>query len=161
MCRRRKQLNWFSAFSALPPTELDKLAVLRVIECTNGVIQNLFREGHADALSVDETREAMKFSMSCIKNMAIPLGDEIITFNDETAVLFQEIRRLYISGAKNNNSADWSEFLVASEANLKAIGPERIAIAKQKIFYDIYELPPHSLDWGVDYIMGFIGANVQ
>lgn len=152
-------MNWFSAFSALSSTELEKLAILRVIECTNGVIQNLYREGHADALSVDETREAMKFSMSCIKNMAIPLGDQVITFGDETVVLFQEVRRLYISGAKNNNSADWTEFLVASQANLKAIGPERIATAKQKIFYYIYDLPPHALDWGVDYIMDFIGAN--
>ncbi|MCP9775989.1 hypothetical protein [Cyanobium sp. WAJ14-Wanaka] len=153
-------MDWSAAFSALPSSELDKLAILRVIECTNGVIQNLYREGSPDALSVDETRQAMKFSMSCIKSMAIPMGDQQVTFCEPTAGLFTEIRRLYISGAKNNNTADWAEFLRASEANLRAIGLERIEAAKREIFYHIYDLPPHTLDWGVDYIKGFIGARI-
>ena len=29
--------NWDALFSALPPEELDKVALLRMIECTNGV----------------------------------------------------------------------------------------------------------------------------
>ena len=32
------ETNWEQAFRALPSEELDKLAVLRVMECTNGVI---------------------------------------------------------------------------------------------------------------------------
>lgn len=153
-------MDWFAAFSDLPASELEKLAILRVIECTNGVIQNLFREGSPDALSVDETRQAMQFSMSCIKRMTIPLGDEQITFSEPSGVLFTEIRRLYISGAKNNNPTDWAEFLRASEANLRVIGLERIEAAKRKIFYHIYDLPPHTLDWGVDYIKGFIATRI-
>ena len=77
--------NWDALFSALPPEELDKVALLRMIECTNGVIQHQFRDGSDDALSVEETRAAMKFSMGCIKNMTIPLGDELISFAPATA----------------------------------------------------------------------------
>jgi hypothetical protein len=35
---------------------------------------------------------------------------------------------------------------------------ERLEAAKRQIFYHIYELPPHTLDWGMDYIRGFVGA---
>ena len=59
-----KRRNWHSLFSQLPDTELEKLAVLRLLECSNGVIQHQFRDGHDDALSPEETRAAMAFSMS-------------------------------------------------------------------------------------------------
>ena len=77
--------DWNALFTSLPSDELDKVALLRMIECTNGVIQHLFRDEASDALSVEETRIAMKFSMGCIKNMSIPLGDEMITFAPATA----------------------------------------------------------------------------
>ena len=151
--------NWDALFSALPPEELDKVALLRMIECTNGVIQHQFRDGSDDALSVEETRAAMKFSMGCIKNMTIPLGDELISFAPATAELVGKLRDLYVSGVKTCNQFAMAEFFIASEANLRAVGMERIEAAKRLIFYHIYELPPHTLDWGIDYIRGFVGAN--
>ena len=60
--------NWKELYDSLPDTEKDKIAILRVMECTNGVIQHAFRDGEEYALPVEETRKAMKFSMSCIKN---------------------------------------------------------------------------------------------
>ena len=66
--------DWQKLYNDLPDSEKDKIAVLRVMECTNGVIQHAFRDGDKWALSVEETRTAMKFSMSCIKNMSIPLN---------------------------------------------------------------------------------------
>jgi len=150
-------IDWDARFQALSDVEKDKIALLRVIECTNGVIQHSYRSGDDDTLTVDEVRNAMKFSMGCIKRMEIPLGEEVITFAPETAELFTEMRRLYISGAKQNNQADFNEFLKGSKANLLAIGKERILKARRLAFNHIDELPPHTLDWGLEYIFSFAG----
>ena len=56
-------IDWNTRFQALPDTEKDKIALLRVIECTNGCIQFKFRDEDEDALSVEETRNSMKFSI--------------------------------------------------------------------------------------------------
>ena len=149
--------DWNARFENLSNVEKDKVALLRVIECTNGVIQHMFRSEDENALSVEETRDAMKFSMGCMKTMSIPLTEEVITFAPETAELFQEVRRLYISGAKNNNAEDYNEFMKASVANLNALGKERILLARIVAFNHIYELPPHTLEWGLGYIFGLMG----
>ena len=67
-------IDWNTRFQALPDEEKGKIALLRVIECTNGIIQYKFRDEDEDALSVEETRDAMKFSMKCMKTMEIPFG---------------------------------------------------------------------------------------
>ena len=150
-------IDWTTRFESLSDTEKDKIALLRVIECTNGIIQHSFRSGDSGALTVEETREAMKFSMGCMKQMQIPLGDKMITFEPETEELFTEMRRLYISGAKQNNQVDFNEFLKGSKANLLAVGRERILKARQLAFDHIDELPPHTLEWGLSYIFSFAG----
>ena len=148
-------IDWDARFAELPDAEKDKIALLRVIECSNGCIQHKFRDEDEDALSVEESRDAMKFSMSAIKTMEIPLGEEVITFAPETAELFTEMRRLYISGVKQNNQADYDEFLKGSKANLLAVGKERILEARRLAFNHIDELPPHTLEWGLAYIFSF------
>ena len=148
--------DWNFIFQALPDEEQDKLALLRVIETSNGVIQSLFRNGDPDALSPEETRTAMKFSMSAMKTQSIPLGDEVIVFEPETAEIMREVRELYISGFKNNNQIDYEEFMRASVANLNAIGKERIIDARQILFYNLYDIPAHCLDWGIQYIFGLM-----
>ena len=148
-------IDWDARFAELPDAEKDKIALLRVIECSNGSIQHKFRDEDEDALSVEESRDAMKFSMSAIKTMEIPLGEEVITFAPETAELFTEMRRLYISGVKQNNQADYNEFLKGSKANLLAVGKERILEARRLAFNHIDELPPHTLEWGLAYIFSF------
>ena len=144
--------NWNKIFEALPDEEQDKLALLRVIETSNGVIQSLYRNGDPDALSLEETRAAMKFSMSAMKTQTIPLGDEVITFAPETAEIMSKVRELYISGFKQQNSDDYEEFMVASVANLGAIGKERILKARTILFDNLYEIPHFTLEWGLSYI---------
>ena len=78
--------------------ELNKVAVLRVMECTNGIIQHSFRDKTEDAYPVEVTRATMKFSMSCMKKMQIPLKDETITFKPKTEELLRRARELYVSG---------------------------------------------------------------
>ncbi len=156
--RRR---NWPELFRQIPATELDKLAVLRVLECSNGMIQLRFREGHADALNAQDTRRAMRFSMHCIKTMQIRLGEETIGFENATEALLHEIRSLYVNGIKRNNTASRTEFFLASSANLKAIGSERLERARRRLFNDCYELPVHTLDWGMTYINDFLSSASQ
>ena len=144
--------KWNKIFEALPDEEQDKLALLRLVECTNGVIQHMHRNGDPDALSLEETRTAMKFSMSAMKTQTIPLGDEVIVFAPETAKIMSEVRELYISGFKQQNQEDYEEFMVASVANLGAIGKERILLARTILFNDLYEIPVHCIDWGLSYI---------
>ena len=76
--------DWTSAFNGLSSEELDKLAVLRVMECANGVIQHMYRDKDPDALSDEDTRKAMGFSMSSIKRMQIVLESETIDFDEHT-----------------------------------------------------------------------------
>ena len=144
--------NWNKIFEALSDEEQDKLALLRLVECTNGVIQHMHRNGDPDALSLEETRISMKFSMGCMKTQEIPLGDEVVVFAPETTKIMSEVRELYISGFKQQNQEDYEEFMVASVANLGAIGKERILKARTILFDNLYEIPHFTLDWGISYI---------
>ena len=149
-------IDWDARFQALPDAEKDKIALLRVIECSNGIIQYKFRDEDEDALSVEETRDAMKFSMGCMKTQTIPLGDEVITFAPETALIMKEVRKLYISGFKEQNEENYKEFMKASVANLNAIGKERVIHARRVLFESLYEIPQHCLDWGISYIFNLM-----
>mgnify|MGYP003336274643 CR=1 FL=1 len=149
--------NWNDLFGNLPDEEKDKIALLRVIECSNGVVQHMFRANDEDALSIEETRDAMKFSMGCMKTMSIPLKSKTVTFNEDAAVLFKEMRRLYVSGFKKNNPDDLNEFFVASKANLHAIGPKRILNAKDIALKEVSAIPANAIDWGIGYIFNFAG----
>mgnify|MGYP006921966468 CR=1 FL=1 len=152
--------DWTSEFNALSDAELDKLAVLRVMECANGVIQYKYRDKEADALSAEDTRRAMGFSMSSIKRMQIVLESETIDFDDHTKKLMGEVRDLYIKGMKRNDDESYAKFLVASLACLKACGIDRLEAARDKLFDDCYHFPAYTWQWGIDYIRGFI-ANEQ
>ena len=147
--------NWNQIFENLSDTEKDKVAVLRVMECANGVMQHAYREKQIFAYSTYETRKAMKFSMSCMKRMEIPLKEETIAFEPETEKLLREVRDLYISGFKNGNEEDFKEFMVVSGACIRALGKERIVTAKDILAQNTTDIPLQALDWGVRYINQF------
>jgi len=149
--------NWDEVFGSLSDDEKNKIAILRVIECSNGVVQHMFRANDEDALSIEETRDAMKFSMGCMKTMSIPLKSKTVEFEKETAEILREVRELYISGFKNGNEEDFNEFLRASKANLNAVGPRKILEARQIVFDEVDDIPPCALDWGLEYIFTFTG----
>ena len=148
--------DWNSTFTSLPSDELDKLAVLRIIETSNGVIQQLFRSEDPDALSVEETREAMQFSMGSIKRMQIVLDNETIDFADDTKAIMADVRELYINGQKRGDDEAFAEFLRASFACLSACGVDRLIAAREKLFNNCYSLPAHTYDWGFDYCLSFM-----
>ena len=148
--------DWKEVFDRCTSDELDKLAVLRIIECSNGIIQYMYRDKDKDALTLQETREAMGFSMSSIKRMRIVLENEIIEFSENTKKIMADVRTLYISGMKNNNDEDYAEFLVASLACLEACGIERLEAAKDKLFANCYAMPPYAWDYGLSYCRNFL-----
>ena len=151
--------QWFDEFTALPDEELDKLAILRIIETSNGLIQYAYRDSTDEALSIEDTRKAMKFSMTSIKRMQIELENETIEFADDTKELMTKVRTLYLSGMKNNNDEDYAEFLVASLACFRACGLERLEQAQAKLYSDCYQMPSHTWDWGLTYARTFMAAN--
>ena len=147
--------NWKELYESLPEEELAEIAILRVMECTNGVIQHAFRDGAEYALPVDDTRRAMKFSMGCMKRMEIPLKEETITFAPETEELMRQARELYISGVKMGNDEDFKEFMRVSEVTAKVCGIDRIRKAKDILSENVDDIPPNTLNWGVAYLMQF------
>ena len=148
--------DWSTIFNNLSDGEKDKVAVLRVMECANGVMQHAYREKQIFAYSTYETRKAMKFSMSCMKRMEIPLKEETIAFQPETEKLLREVRDLYISGFKNGNEEDFNEFMIVSGACIRALGKDRIVKAKDILAQNITDIPLQALDWGVQYIRNFL-----
>lgn len=147
--------DWKEKFNELTDGELNKVAVLRVMECTNGIIQHSFRDKTEDAYPVEVTRATMKFSMSCMKKMQIPLKDETITFKPKTEELLRRARELYISGVKNNNDEDFEEFMEISKATAQVCGMQRLLDGKKILEENVDVFPPGSLDFGVAYLMQF------
>ena len=148
--------DWTTIFNNLSDEEKDKVAVLRVMECANGVIQYAYRDGKDYALSIEDTRKAMKFSMSCMKKLEIPFKNETISFNPETQKILREARDLYISGFKNGNDEDLEEFFRMSASTVRALGREQLVKAKQILEKNIDDIPPTALDWGVTYLEQFL-----
>lgn len=151
--------DWKTTFECLPSEELDALAVLRIIECTNGVIQFKYRDKEPDALSIEDTRKAMGFSMSSIKRMQIALEDGTIDFSDETKEIMGRVRDLYLAGMKRGDDEAYEIFLDASHACLIACGVPRLFEAKSRLYNHCYYMPPHTYDWGLSYCLNFMSAS--
>ncbi len=149
--------NWKETWAKCTDKELDALAVLRVMECTNGIIQYAYRDSLPYALSVDETRTAMKFSMSSIKNLEIPLGDVTLKFEGDLADAMREVRDLYVQGMKHNDDEAYAEFMVCSATSAQAVGLNRIqdAVAILNV-HASHSFPRGTPAWGMEYLMQFL-----
>ena len=147
--------DWKKLYSDLPVEELDKIALLRVMECTNGIIQFAFRDGEDYALPLEETRRAMKFSMGCIKRMEIPLKEETIVFAPETQELMRQARDFYVRGMKQGDDEAYAEFMRISKESARACGMERIIKAQKLIEEQVDDIPTRTIVWGVEYLMQF------
>ena len=151
--------NWDKTFQSLPDIELDKLAVLRIVECTNGILQYMYRDSEPDALSIEETRQIMGFSMSSIKRMQIVLENETIEFADDTKEIMANVRDLYVKGMKHGDDDAYAEFLEASLGCMLACGIDRLTTAKQKLFDNCYAAPAYTWDYGLNYCKGFMTSS--
>ena len=149
-------IDWDELFTSLPPEELDKLAILRIMECSNGIVQYMFRDEEEDALPIRETRSLMGFSMSSIKRMKIPLESETIEFAEKTKEVIKLVRDFYVRGMKFQDDDAYAIFLVASRACIRACGLERLQAAKDKLFAHCYAAPSYVWQWGLDYCEQFL-----
>jgi hypothetical protein len=151
--------NWTETFESLTDQDKDDLAVLRIVECSNGIVQFMYRDGDKHRLSIEDTRKLMNFSMGSIKRLQIVLESETIDFSPEAKEIMTKVRDLYVSGMKHNNDEDYEEFLRASLACLLACGLERLEAAKDKLFDQCYAAPPYVWDFGLSYCKGFMASS--
>jgi hypothetical protein len=151
--------KWESLWRKQSETGKQHAALIRAIECTNGCIQYAYRDGVTD-LSLDQTRECMKLSMSAIKNKQIRLKNgEMIGFDPTIHVILDETRDIYIAGFKHGDDEKLMEFYAQSVAIFYVLGRDRIDDAFQMVvdnFTDVFTLP--WIDRGRSYVYKFVNA---
>ena len=119
---------WYKKWNCQYEETIQLTSLVRAIECTNGCVQWAFRDKKEDALNVEKTRECMKVSMSFIKNKVLefPGGRHSITIPKHMHGIMNEVRDLYIRGAKKGDDKAYEEFLIQSKAHLHVIGKQQI-----------------------------------
>lgn len=151
--------KWESIWRRQSETGKQHAALIRAIECTNGCIQYAYRDGVTN-LSLEQTRECMKLSMSAIKNKKIMLKNgEIIEFDPSIHDILNETRDIYIAGFKNGNDEKLMEFYAQSVAIFYVLGRDRIDDAFQIVvdnFTNVFTLP--WIDKGRSYVYKFVNA---
>lgn len=145
---------------AIDPEELDKVALIRVLEVTNGCTQWGFRRQDEHCLSVEQTRECMKVVIGFIKEqrIAFPSG-ESISFTPPVAQLLTEIRNLYQDAFKKNVEGAEEEYHAYSTAQFLVYGRRRMEIAMQRIQDEFESLfSPYYIQRGRNYIAPYLEA---
>ncbi len=112
---------------AIAPPDLDNLALLRVLEITNGCAQWGFRRQDPDCLSADQAREAMRQVIGFIKDKQIVLArGETLAFSPAVEALIESGRELYQNAFKRNQADAQRAYYAASVAQFIAYGPDRL-----------------------------------
>lgn len=146
--------SWNEFYSSLSEDQLQAIALLRVIECSNGCIQHAFRDNNPKALPIEQTREAMKYSMAAMKSQTFTLGDETYSFQGEVAEGLREARELYIRAFKQGDESAMDEFFDCSIACAQTLGEHRIRQAAQKIKNFLGGIfPEQTVEWGEAYLL--------
>lgn len=136
--------KWYKIWSSQTQEVLDATAIIRVMECTNGCVQYGHRLESPHALPIEQTRLAMKTSMSAIKTKKLPLPTgEVIEMPEEAIPLMDQARELY-QKMKTRDEAAYDEFFALSTAHFHVLGKE--LIEKQFAF-----LREHFLDVFTEY----------
>lgn len=119
--------NYLILWQNIHSEDLDKLALIRALEVTNGCTQWAYRRQDKDCLSLEQTQKCMKLSMSSIKNKEIRLNNgDIIKYTGILSELMDQSRSLYIDAFKNNISGKDEEFYALSTAQFLVHGKERM-----------------------------------
>lgn len=146
--------NWAEFFGSLSEEQLEAVALLRVIECTNGCIQHTFRAKHPKSLNVEQTRGAMKYSMAAMKDLAFKIGDTRYNFSGQVAEGLREARELYVRAFKQGDEGAMDEFMDCSIACAQALGEVRILAAGAKVRGELTGVfPENTVSWGESYLL--------
>jgi hypothetical protein len=147
-------------FQKIDPEELDKLAILRVLEVTNGCTQWGFRRQDKQCLSVEQTRECMRKVIGFIKDKKIEFAHrEAIHFTPIIEQLIDEGRSLYQDAFKNNVAGAEKEYYAYSTAQFSVYGRQRLEAAMQLIKQEFESLfTPYYVERGRLYIAPYLEA---
>jgi hypothetical protein len=140
--------------------ELDKLAILRVLEVTNGCTQWGFRRKDEGCLSVEQTRECMKKVIGFIQDKKIdfPSG-ESIHFTSSIQQLIGEGRELYQDAFKKNIPGKDKEYYAYSTAQFLVYGRPRLNAALQLVKQEFESMfTTYYIEKGRNYIAPYIEA---
>ncbi len=140
--------------------ELDKLAILRVIEVTNGCTQWGFRRQDEQCLSVEQTRKCMREVIGFIqaKKVDLPSG-KTIRFTLSIEQLIEEGRKLYEDAFKRNVAGAEKEYYAYSTAQFLVYGRQRLNTAMQLVKEEFESLfTPQYIEKGRSYIVPYIEA---
>lgn len=110
-------LSSYKDYNQLSQRALLHLATLRSMEVCNGIVQWSYRLKHPDALSVEQTRQCMKLSLSCIHHQKI----HNVSLDNELSDHLTTVRKYYNEGVKQHNSESYRLFHVHSTAQFLAI----------------------------------------
>lgn len=157
----RKQIeDGIQQLQPIQGRELDKLAILRVLEVSNGCMQWGFRLRKEQALSAEQTRQCMRVVIGFIKDKKIDIPtQEPICFAPATEQLIEEGRKLYQNAFKHNIPEAKQNYFAYSTAQFLIYGPHRLKMAMdfvQEHFEWLFG--NYYLQRGRDYIAPYIDA---
>jgi hypothetical protein len=139
---RRRIETEAEALRTVPAEELDRLALLRVLEVTNGCTQWGFRRGDAEALPAERTRKCMQVVIGFIKQKRIDLPDgSSVGFTPAIEALIAEGRTLYQKAFKANDAEAQLAYFAASTAQFLVYGRDRLLEAERLVnegFTDLF-----------------------
>lgn len=127
--------KWYKIWSEQSEEVLMATALVRAMECTNGCVQYAFRDQAEGALSTEQTRLAMKTSMTAIKTKVLSIpGEEDFAFPEDAVPLMDDARDLY-QKMKARDDAAYDEFYALSTAHFHVLGEERMEQAFEYFRY--------------------------
>lgn len=144
----------------LEPEELDKLAILRVIEVTNGCTQWAFRRQDEQALSAEQTRKCMQVVIGFMNDQQIHLpSGKTLGFSPATQQLMSDVRLLYHEAFKHNKADALQEFHAHSTAHFLIYGRHRMETAMQLVTNEFEPLfSAYFIQKGRSYIAPYLEA---
>lgn len=145
--------KWYKIWEAQSPEVIEATALIRAMECTNGCVQHAFRDGDEYALDIDQTRLAMKTSMSAIKTKILPIpGEEVISMPLAAMPLMEEARAAY-QKMKTGDEEAFAEFHGLSTSHFHVIGEEIMEQAFEYFRYHFTDVfTERFIALGEDYV---------
>lgn len=142
------------------PEELEKMAVIRVLEVTNGCTQWAFRRQDDQCLSAEQTRECMQVVIGFIKHKKIDLpSGETIQFTPEVEALLEDIRDLYQDAFKKNVEGARREYYAYSVAQFAVFGQARMQAAMDLVKQHFESMfSPYYIQRGRRYMAPYLEA---
>ncbi|ACK71725.1 conserved hypothetical protein [Gloeothece citriformis PCC 7424] len=140
------------------PEELNKFALLRVLEVTNGCTQWAFRRGEQCSLPLSQTRQCMKMVMGFIKRQTMEFPSQgSYVFNAHSEDFLNKNRQLYCDAFKNNIKEAKRTYYALSTAQFIAYGRSRLLEAMALVKQDYESLfTPYFIERGRNYIAPYL-----